>query len=179
MLLFWASPTWADDVLRRPRLERKNSFEIEYGTGLLGNGSGALYAHTLQVGWSMRFDRLALGLQTGMNYFRVPLFETQEHEFVGVWNFGPLLRWISATGKASSQVGAGVSIAVEPAAVDARAGALGFYLDARPLGFRLPLCSDLLLGLDPLSAALRVPDTNGVPLVEVQFLTYVKVLAER
>jgi hypothetical protein len=52
---------------------------------------------------------------------------------------------------------------------------MGFYVDARPVGFRFPFASEWALGIDPLSAAFRVADTTNVPLVEVQFMTWLRV----
>lgn len=111
--------------------------------------------------------------------WRAPLFKTDEQEHVGVWDLGPKIEWRFADERARSQLGVGMSVVIEPSAVDAHAGALGFYIDARPLGLRLPAGNDWAVGFDPLGSALRVPDTTGVPLVEVQFMTYLRLEAKR
>ena len=50
-------------------------------------------------------------------------------------------------------------------------GETGFYLDVRPVGVNWSLGEEWRVGFDPLSFRLMIPDTGGIPLVEVQMLT--------
>lgn len=158
---------------------KRSMFEVEYGASVFNEKTGFVRAHALNLGWAHRLGRTYVGVQTGANIWRVPLFDTDEQEHVGVWSLGPTLMWRYAAQRARSQIGAGLSVVVEPSAVDAHAGAIGFYVDARPMGLRFPLRDGWAVGLDPLASALRVPDVGGVPLVEVQFMTFLRLESDR
>lgn len=176
-LLTWPVPAYS--AQKMVSAARRQSFEFEYGASVFSEDIGFIRAHALNLGWSYRVSRLGLGVQTGVNVWRAPLLGTEELEHVGVWNLGPKVEWRSFRGRARSQVGVGMSLVIEPSAVDAHAGALGFYVDARPLGLRFPMGSRWVVGFDPLGSALRVPDTSGVPLVEVEFMSFLRLEAER
>lgn len=158
---------------------RAQSFEIEYGASVFNEDIGFIRAHALNLGWSYRISRLSVGAQTGLNVWQVPLLGSSEEEHMGTLNLGPKVEWRSLAERVRSQLGVGMSLVIEPSVVDARAGAVGWYVDARPLGLRFPVENGWVVGFDPLGSALRVPDTSGVPLVEVQFLTFLRLECER
>lgn len=93
---------------------------------------------------------------------------------MGVWFAGPQVGVDFAGGRASSRLGGGLTVVVEPTVIDERAGGVGFYLDARPIGFRFPLGEHWFVGLDPLGVRFLAADTSALPLLEVHFLTVLR-----
>jgi hypothetical protein len=164
---------WAADP-PRPSLPTPWVISTEIGPSLFNSNTGFIRAKAANVGVGYRLGLWTLGANTGVNFWRSPLFGTDEQEYVGVWNLGLLLERRFARERARTAIGLGTSWVVEPSAVDVGPGAMGFFVDARPLGLRFKFPRLWAVGLDPLSAAIRVPDTSGVPLVEVQYMTWLR-----
>lgn len=74
---------------------------------------------------------------------------------------------LSAGGRVRTRVGGGLAVLLEGTTLDS-AGATGFYLDLRPAGVRWSL-AELIVGLDPVTLSVTVPDAGGIPLVDVQY----------
>ena len=53
------------------------------------------------------------------------------------------------------------------------AGSVGFYLDARPVGLRWAVHEVLVIGLDPINFAVVAPVLDKIPLVYIQYRTFV------
>jgi hypothetical protein len=79
-----------------------------------------------------------------------------------------------AGGFLRGSLAAGLSILGIPTDVDT-AGKTGVYLDVRPVGYRWPVARAWVVGIQPLSLTVAVPVLTGIPLVEVQFRTSVRV----
>jgi hypothetical protein len=148
---------------------------IEGGLTLFSEELRWSRAQTFAAFAHVGYGRFLFGVHTGVDVWRAPVLLDQGEELVGVWFVGPQLGVDFADGRASSRLGGGLTVVVQPTVIDQRAGSLGFYLDARPLGFRFPLRDDWFIGLDPLGVRFLAADTGGIPLLEVHFLTVLRV----
>jgi hypothetical protein len=88
----------------------------------------------------------------------------------GTLNLGLGSEWRFANGLIRSSVTLGPSLLLFDTRID-KAGHLGVFLEARPLGLRWRLGPRFTLGLDPLSLAIVAPVLTGIPLVRVQYRT--------
>jgi len=75
-------------------------------------------------------------------------------------------------GRVRSELSAGASILLTRSQLD-EPGAAGFYLDARPVGVRWRVGDRMAASLYPLTFALVVPVTRGIPLVYMGYRTAV------
>src|SRR5690606_30581807 len=150
------------------------SYFAEGGASIFNSNTGFIRSKAGNVGLAYRVGRFYLGASTGLNFWRAPLFRTVGYEHVGVWNAGPYAEYRMAGGRARSAWGVGASVVVDPSFVDEGPGAIGFYADMRPLGLRFPVRRFWALGLDPLSAAIRIADPRAIPLVEIQYMTWLR-----
>lgn len=72
------------------------------------------------------------------------------------------------------QMAAGPTLLLRNTLVDS-AGTIGFGVETRPMGIRVPLPQSKTLVVDPLSFSLMVPDLSGIPLLLVQVRTTVTI----
>lgn len=152
---------------------------------LRGGIEGGLTLFSEELGWSraqsvaaflhLGYGRFLFGLHSGVDLWRAPVLLSQREELVGVWFAGPQVGVDFADGRASSRLGGGLTVVIQPTIIDERPGSVGFYLDARPLGFRFPFGEDWFIGLDPLGMRFLAADTGGIPLLEAHFLTVLRV----
>lgn len=74
---------------------------------------------------------------------------------------------LSGGGRVRSRLGGGLAVLLEGTELDG-AGATGFYIDLRPAGVRWAV-GETVIGLDPLTLFMTLPDAGGIPLVDVQY----------
>lgn len=72
------------------------------------------------------------------------------------------------------QLAAGPTLLLRNTLVD-QAGTIGFGIESRPVGIRIPLPRSKTLVVDPLSFSLFIPDFSGIPLLLVQVRTTVSI----
>ncbi|MCA9557524.1 MAG: hypothetical protein H6704_24700 [Myxococcales bacterium] len=71
-----------------------------------------------------------------------------------------------------SRLGAGVAVLLEGTELDVDGPAAGFYVDIRPVGFRWPF-DGWVLGVDPLTLLVAIPEPSAIPLVDIQYRAHV------
>jgi hypothetical protein len=120
---------------------------------------------------SYRVGRWSLGATTGFDFWRAPLLSSDEVEHLGIWYLGPRVELRFLRGRGTSALSTGVTVVVDRSVVDERAGGAGFFIDGRPLGVRFDLSKHAAFGFEPLGVRFMVADAAGIPLVDVQFLT--------
>lgn len=67
---------------------------------------------------------------------------------------------------------AGLTVLLSDNVVDS-AGTMGWYVDLRPSSVRWPIYDSFAIEFTPLSFALTVPVTDGIPIVLISYLTRV------
>jgi hypothetical protein len=82
--------------------------------------------------------------------------------------YGLDVSYLSADGYVRSMISGGAAVLMEGTDID-EPGAVGFYLDMRPVTFRFQVRPDLLLAFSPLSGIFVIPDPSGIPIVDAQF----------
>ncbi len=125
------------------------------------------------------FRAFALGLHAGRRWHRWgvglavegTLWRTLdgrgEDDWFGALHTGLEGSVLSAGGRIRTRVGGGLALLLEGTALDSAGGA-GFYVDLRPAGLRWAL-DDAVVGFDPLTLFMTLPDAGGIPLVDVQY----------
>ncbi len=132
---------------------------------------------------SLLAGRFGYGLNGGYRWSSVGLFLHMEHNMwlstagdgtadvvSGAVNIGVGGEYIFAKGFVRTSLAVGPSILVFDAALDEK-GEVGFFLDARTIGLRWAIHEHMVLGLDPLTFAIVMPVTSGIPILEVQYRT--------
>lgn len=125
------------------------------------------------------FRAFALGLHAGRRWHRwgvgLALEGTLwravdgqgEDDWFGALHTGVDGTLLSAGGRIRTRLGGGLALLLEGTELDGAGGA-GFYVDLRPAGVRWAL-DDVVIGFDPLTLFVTLPDAGGIPLVDVQY----------
>ncbi len=79
---------------------------------------------------------------------------------------------LMANGRMRSRLGAGLAVLLEGTELDDEGATAGFYVDIRPAGFRWPF-DGWVLGFDPVTLLVAIPEPSGIPLVDVQYRAHV------
>ncbi|MFY0572799.1 hypothetical protein ACN28E_54465 [Archangium lansingense] len=140
--------------------------------GTLLNGTPGAPLLDINSGWAVRggVRRGSWGtfLQVEQSLWRGT--EYGAHMVPGALNLGIGSELRFANGLVRSSLALGPSLLLFDTQLD-KAGHIGVFLDARPLGLRWRLSPHFTLGLDPLSFAIVAPVLSGIPLVRVQYRT--------
>ncbi len=97
---------------------------------------------------------------------------TQETDTLTLLNAGVGGELLYVLGHARTSAVVGVSVLLEDTDLD-EAGALGWFLDLRPVSIRWAIGDKAAFELTPVGLDLTVPVTDGIPLVVVSFMTRV------
>jgi len=89
----------------------------------------------------------------------------------GALNIGVGGEFIYADGFVRTALAIGPSILAFDTLLD-DAGSVGIFLDVRPVGLRWALCDILTVGLDPINFALVAPVLDKIPLLHIQYRTF-------
>jgi hypothetical protein len=143
---------------------------LSLGAGLLLRDSNAL-ARTFALGFAggYRWGRVSLFGQLEGNFWRSLKLDHTE-EVVMATNVGVGADVLSAEGLVRSSLALGPSILTIPTSIDKR-WSVGFFVDLRPVGLRFAIADRWVLGVDPITLALVLPELDNIPLVELQFRT--------
>lgn len=144
---------------------------IEGGTTLFDDGVGMFRAQSVALVGGRRLGRWSLGVTSGLDFWRAPLLSSDQVEQLGIWYVGPRAEIRFLRGRGRSALAGGLTVVIDPSSVDERAGGVGFFIDGRPLGVRFGLSKHCAFGVDPLGVRFMVADASGIPLVDVQFMT--------
>ncbi|WNG57573.1 hypothetical protein F0U59_24530 [Archangium gephyra] len=140
--------------------------------GTLLNGAPGAPLLDINSGWAVRGGVRRGGwgsfLQVEQSLWRGT--EYGAHMVPGALNLGIGSELRFANGLVRSSLTLGPSLLLFDTQLD-KAGHLGVFLDARPLGLRWRLSPHFTLGVDPLSFAIVAPVLSGIPLVRVQYRT--------
>lgn len=77
-----------------------------------------------------------------------------------------------ADGRMRSRLGGGLALLLEGTELDDDGVTAGFYVDIRPAGFRWAF-DGWVLGVDPVTLLVAIPEPSGIPLVDVQYRAHV------
>jgi hypothetical protein len=124
------------------------------------------FGYGVRVG--RRWDDLGGVLQIEQNLWWAT--ESKQGLSLGALNAGLGFDAVYANGKVESSVVAGPSILLQSTPLD-RAGHVGLFLEARPLGLRWKADDQIGFTLDPLSLAVVAPVLGGIPLIHIQYRT--------
>jgi hypothetical protein len=120
-----------------------------------------------------RWDNKALFVSLEAQFWSSPSLDSKRQIAMAV-NLGVGGEILCAGGMLRTSLALGPSLLAMPTDVDT-GGSVGFFVDLRPLGLRFDLGGGLLLGVDPLSFTLLMPELSGIPLVELEYRTAVYV----
>lgn len=112
-------------------------------------------------------ERWGVGIANEANFFRVRAIDG-DWDVMAAALYGLDVSYLSADGYVRSMISGGTTVLMEGTDID-EPGAIGFYLDTRPVTFRFQVRPDLLLAFCPLSGIILVPDPRGIPIVDAQF----------
>lgn len=90
--------------------------------------------------------------------------------FAGALNVGAGVEYTYFEGRARSSFAVGPSIVLFDTVIE-KAGDVGFFIDARPIGIRWAVGKHIVIQLDPLSFALVAPIVGSIPLILSQYRT--------
>ncbi len=122
------------------------------------------------------------GLRGGFRWCNIGILLLVEHNMwvateydakvvAGAVNLGVGADYIYGNGLVRSALVVGPSILAWDTLLD-DAGTVGLFLDIRPVGLRWPVHDFLVVGLDPLNLSVVAPVLGGIPLVNIQYRTY-------
>jgi hypothetical protein len=118
-----------------------------------------------------RWDNKALFVSLEAQFWSSPSLDSKRQLAMAV-SLGVGGEFLAAGGLLRTSLALGPSLLAVPTDVDS-GGSLGFFVDLRPLGLRFDLGGGVVLGVDPLSFTLLMPELSGIPLVELEFRTAV------
>lgn len=114
-----------------------------------------------------QYERWSFGMVTELNMFRTREID-QDWDALAAGLIGADASYLSANGYIRSMLSAGLAVLVEGTDID-EPGAVGFYIESRPVVFRFQMDEDLILSFAPLSGLVMVPEPAGIPIVDAQY----------
>ena len=162
-----ASTAWADDAPYL-QLEGGASFLSQWASAELAP-SNASYG----VGAGYHWDTVELGLGVEHNYWLdgVSIDPGFPDSVLNIAAEGALL---SFRQRVRHAVALGTSTMLFDTALEDR-GHTGLYLEAKPVGLRIPLAQGWRIEVEPLNVALMAPVLDGIPLFQLAYRTTVGV----
>ncbi len=173
VLLALCSTAQAQDTSLKTK-ERVNYGRAHGGLSFLSEMS-SLEAVAGTFGWGLSVGRRwgAWGAFIQMEHNIWVLTEVGGGPFDSVVNFGLGGEVLYYKQYVRSSMALGTSTALFDTILD-DFGETGFFLDIRPMGYRVPL-DNLIIELDPLSFIVMVPIIEGIPLVQLSYRSVVSV----
>lgn len=160
-----ASTAWADDA-PYVQLEGGASFLSQWASAELAP-SNAAYAVAVGYHW----DTVELGLGVEHNYWLegVSIDPGFPDSVLNIAVEGALL---SFRERVRHAIALGTSTMLFDTALEER-GHTGLYLEAKPVGLRIPLRRGWRLEIEPLNVSLMAPVLDGIPLYQLAYRTTV------
>ena len=116
-----------------------------------------------------RWNNWGIFLVTEHNMWLATEYDTRVVQ--GAVNLGLGCEFIYGQGFVRTSLALGPSILAWNTILD-DAGSVGVFLDLRPVGLRWAVHEILVIGFDPLNLALVAPVLDGIPLINIQYRTY-------
>mgnify|MGYP007114253891 CR=1 FL=1 len=118
-----------------------------------------------------RWDRFGAGLAVEANVFQQEDLDGKA-DFVWMGLVGLEGEVLMVGGLVRSRMGGGLALLLEGTDLDNDGVVAGFYLDLHPVGFRWPF-EGWVLGVDPLTLLLAIPEPSAIPLIDIQYRAHV------
>lgn len=169
---FLPSPADLSPVVR----QRRSSWFISSEAQMAILSNRGQLARAAAIGFGAMYTRHSwgVGASVSTNMWRSPTLDFEQQDWVGVINPGVAFEYRFARGFARTAITMGPSVLLLKPQTDTAPGSVGVFFDLRPVGLRWQLDPSLRIGLDPLGFAVVMPDLSGIPLVDIQYMTTIR-----
>lgn len=142
----------------------------EAGLGAIGTVPAASPSFLSAVGGGVLWKNWRLGGRVSATLWETPLVHEEGTEWLAALHMGPNVAFLFLDGQAISSLTIGPSVLLGSAAGIQTYG-FGFFVDLRPLGYRVRVSRRVRLNIDPLGVHIGVPHLEATPVVQAEFFT--------